>query len=131
MQQSPAPNVRFALAIVNKLQALMPILILVGCDGTRGDESLVALGGSSLLATLLSVFEARSWRVAFVAFACSLATVAVCGAEILVFGAMKVLRGPLGYYGLPKTMAVLVCLLVIAGALAAWADTRASIKQSS
>jgi hypothetical protein len=131
MQQSFAPNVRFTLAVLNKLQVLMPILLLVGCDGTRGVESLVALGGSFLLTILLSVFEVRPWRTATVAAASGLATVLVCGAELLAFEAMKVFRGPLGYYGLLNTMAVLACLLVVAGALAAWADTRASIKQSS
>jgi len=121
---------KVSIAVLNKLQVLMPILLLVGCDGTRGDESLVALGGSSLLVILLSVVELRPWRAAAVAAASGLATVVVCGAELLAFEAMKAFRGPLGYYGLLNTMAVLACLLVIAGALAAWADTRASIKQS-
>ncbi|HYG36300.1 MAG TPA: hypothetical protein VEC99_16020 [Clostridia bacterium] len=109
----------------------MPILLLVGCDGTRGDESLVALGGFFLLAILLSVFEVRPWRVAVVAAASGLTTVIVSSAELLAFDAMKVFRGPLGYYGLLNTMAVLAGLLMAAGGLAAWADTRAVIKQLS
>jgi hypothetical protein len=109
----------------------MPILLLVGCDGTRGDESLVALGSSFLLAILLSLFEVRPWRVAILTAASGFATVVVCGAELLGFEAMKVLRGPLGHYGLVKTIGVLACVLVAAGALAVWADTRASTEQSS
>lgn len=130
MQQSAAPNARFTVTVLNKLQVLMPILLLVGCDGTRGDESLVALGGSFLLAISLSVFELRPWPVPVVAAASGLATVTVSSAELLAFNTMKVFRAPLGYYDLFNTMAILAGLLVAAGALAAWADTRASIKRS-
>jgi hypothetical protein len=131
MQQARYPNGKFTVTVLNKLQVLMPILLLVGCDGTRGAESLVALGGSFLLAILLSVVEVRPWGVAVVAAASGFATAIVSAAELLAFAAMKVFRGPLGYYGLLNTLAVLTGFLLAAGALAAWADARAGIKQSS
>jgi hypothetical protein len=89
-------NPKASLAILNKLQVLIPILLLIGCDGTRGDESLVALGGSLLLAIVLTIFEARPWRPAAVAASCGLATVVICVTELFAFEAMKVLVGPLG-----------------------------------
>ena len=122
------------LSFLNKIQVATPLTLLLGCDGSRGDESFVALVATGILAILLSLFDGyyetadglwKLWRLVTV---CVLVSVFVYTVELTFFWKLGTLHGPIGYYGISLTLSFLFGMFMLFGLLGAWADNHAKLK---
>jgi hypothetical protein len=124
------PKEHFCGPVLNKIFAAVPLVLLIGCDGDRGDESLIALCGTLVLALCLTWLEHRSATsngirgTMAISLCCSVITIIVAGAELVCFTSMNKLHGPISAYGIFQTLAVMTALFLPTALLSAWADWR-------
>lgn len=121
----------WALPFLNKWLAAMPIILLVACDGSRGNDGTIALLTTGFLITALTLserlhFKARTapGRLRIALLNASVAVFAFA-LELFVLEKMGALQGPIGVYGWQSTLTIITVLVFALTVLAALADHKA------
>jgi len=123
-----------ALEFLNKCQIVVPFILLLGCDGSAGDESLIAGGATLILIFSLTILEVYYRNASNLLSALKLSstsallTVIVSALELDLFVNIHTFNGSIAIYGIPNTLLVLSLILFVFAWLFAWVDIHAHSK---
>lgn len=112
----------------NKGQVAFPLFLLADCRNAIGNELLMAVCATYVLAFILVIaesfyLETDNWRRTLrISLLCSFSTFIVCGAEIIWLNSTRKFGGLLGDYGVVPTLLALIILLISLTAVSLLSD---------
>jgi hypothetical protein len=112
----------------NKSQVAFPFFLFIGSRDAIGNEWLIALCASYLIACILSILEcfyrhSDTWtRTLRISLLCAFSTFMVCSGEIIYLKTIHEFNGLFGYYGIVFTLLALSIVLIFLCAVSVWGD---------